>query len=184
MSVRIMTAGRAVLRNSVMPAVVLSFTGLSLMLGAPQAALAASAGPSITLPATGQIESGYRSSVCVENLNGSTTLDNPVVLAPCSSASGGDQTWTLGIDGTIQVNGGCLDVYRYGTANKTKVEFWTCHGTANQQWEIVPGSTTNPELVNPYSGKCLDDPHYSTATGIQLEIYTCNGGRNQQWVLP
>jgi hypothetical protein len=167
-----------------MPAVLLSFTGLSLLLGAPQAALAA-AGPSIVLPATGQIESGYHSSACVENLGASTALDNPVVMAPCNSASGGDQTWTLGTDGTIQVNGGCLDVYRYGTANKTKVEFWTCHGGANQQWEIVTGpSLTNPELENTYSGKCLDDPHYSTATGTQLEIYTCNGGRNQQWVLP
>jgi hypothetical protein len=182
MTVGIMTAGRAVLRKSIMPAALLSFTGL-MLLGAPAASIAAT-GSSMTLPVSGQIKSGYHSTICVENLDGSTALDNPIVLAPCNAGQS-DQDWTLNSDGTIQVDGGCLDVYRYGTANKTKVEYWTCHGTVNQQWEIVTRPTlANPELMNPYSGKCLDDPRYDTATGTQLEIYTCNGGLNQQWVLP
>ena len=62
----------------------------------------------------------------------------------------------------------------------TLVEWWTCNGGANQQWEAEGSS----ELVNPTSGMCLDDPGSNTTEGTQLIIYSCNGGTNQQWHLP
>ena len=92
------------------------------------------------------------------------------------------QNWTVEADGTIQINGKCLDIYRYMSKNKTAVELWTCKPSgmnSNQLWKAVNGT-----LVNPKSGQCLDDPKFNTANGIRLEIYKCNGGRNQQWVLP
>ncbi len=93
-----------------------------------------------------------------------------------------EQSFTLGTDGTIQVNGKCVDIYRDGKKNKTPVELYTCKAAghnANQLWQAV-GNT----LVNPVSNKCLDDPRFNTTNGTQLIIYTCNGGRNQDWVLP
>ena len=61
----------------------------------------------------------------------------------------------------------------------TLIEWWTCNGGANQQWQAVNG-----QLVNPSSGKCLDDPAFNTTNGTQLVLWTCNGGSNQQWHLP
>ena len=88
------------------------------------------------------------------------------------------QTWTLN-NGSLQLNGKCLDVTGQGTADGTLVELWTCNGGANQQW-----TPSNGELVSAQSGKCLDDPASSTTDGTQLEIWTCNGGANQHWTLP
>jgi len=73
----------------------------------------------------------------------------------------------------------CLDITGNRTANGTLIEWWTCNGGGNQQWQSVNG-----QLVNPASGKCLDDPASNTANGTQLVLWTCNGGLNQQWRLP
>ena len=85
------------------------------------------------------------------------------------------QNWTIESDGTIRINGSCMDITGAGTANGTLVELWTCNGGANQQWLPVNGM-----LVNPVSGRCLDDPGFTTTNGTQLEDRDCNGGSNQQ----
>ena len=72
-----------------------------------------------------------------------------------------------------------MDITGANYTNGTLIEWWTCNGGANQQWEA-----TNGELVNPASGKCLDDPASNTTNGTQLILYTCNGGSNQHWTLP
>ena len=95
------------------------------------------------------------------------------------NTGGAGQEWTTENDGTIQINGKCLDIYRESNANNTPVELWTCTGKANQQWQLIHGT-----LVNPGSGKCLDDPGSNTTDGTQLDIFTCDGGANQQWSLP
>ncbi len=87
------------------------------------------------------------------------------------------QDWT--INGTITINGECMDITGGSTANNALVELWTGNGGANQQWEAENGT-----LVNPVSGKCLDDPGAVTTEGTQLDIYTCGDGTNQQWSLP
>jgi alpha-tubulin suppressor-like RCC1 family protein len=131
-----------------------------------------------TTPApTGPINSGYHKTVCIDDSNDSAANDTKIVMAGCNGSP--EQNWTIEADGTIQVNGKCMDIYRDEKANKAPVELWTCTGGANQQWQAVGGT-----LVNPVSGKCLDDPRFDTTDGIQLEIYTCNGGANQQWQLP
>ncbi len=82
-------------------------------------------------------------------------------------------------NGTIGINGQCMDITGASHANGTLIEEWTCNGGANQQWIAVNG-----ELVNPASGKCLDDPAFNTTEGTQLDLWTCNGGSNQQWSVP
>ena len=100
-----------------------------------------------------------------------------MVISDCNGSQ--EQNWTVEADGTLQVNGKCMDIFRDQKVNKAKVELWTCTGGANQQWAAVSGT-----LVNTISGKCLDIPRFNTTNGTQLEIYTCNGGLNQRWVLP
>jgi hypothetical protein len=82
-------------------------------------------------------------------------------------------------NGTLTIDGGCMDITGANYSNGTKIEWWTCNGGANQQWTAVNGA-----LENPASGKCLDDPNSSTTLGTQLQLYTCNGGSNQKWALP
>ncbi len=127
--------------------------------------------------ASGPIISGYRKTVCVEDSNDSRANDTKIVMWDCNRSAG--QDWAIDADGTIRINGKCMDVYRGEKKNKAPVELWTCTGGANQQWHVVNGT-----LVNPVSGKCLDDPQFDTADGTQLEIYTCNSGANQRWKLP
>jgi hypothetical protein len=89
------------------------------------------------------------------------------------------QNWTMAANGTIQINGECMDITDASGSNGTPIEEWTCDGGGNQQWLAVNG-----ELVNPASGKCLDDPAFNITPGTQLDLWTCNGGANQQWAVP
>ena len=72
-----------------------------------------------------------------------------------------------------------MDITGANYSNGTLIEWWTCNGGANQQWQAVNG-----QLVNPASGKCLDDPNFNTANGTQLILWACNGGSHQPRHLP
>jgi len=110
---------------------------------------------------TGPIVSGYRKTKCVDDSNNSSANGTKIVMWDCNETA--EQDWTIEADGTIQINGKCMDIYREEKTNKAPVELWAFTGRANQQWQPRNGT-----LVN----------------GTQLEIYTCNGGANQQWKLP
>ena len=49
-----------------------------------------------------------------------------------------------GSNGTIQIDGGCLDITGASFANGTLIEWWPCNGGANQQWQAVNGQLVNP----------------------------------------
>src|SRR6185437_8002826 len=106
------------------------------------------------LPVTGLVVAGDKSSVCMDNNNGSATTGNKVQMWICDGNTAA-QNWTVASNGTIQIDGGCLDITGAKTANGTLIEWWTCNGGSNQQWQATGG-----ELVNPASGKCLDDPAF------------------------
>jgi hypothetical protein len=128
-------------------------------------------------PGSGPIVSGVRKTVCVTDNGGSSSDNAPVVLSVCNG--GAEQSWTVKANGTLRINGKCMDIRGASTANKALIDLHTCNGHGNQVWHAVNGT-----LVNPVSGKCLDDPRFVTTNGTQLELYTCNGGTNQQWTLP
>jgi hypothetical protein len=127
---------------------------------------------------TGPIVSGLNTAKCVDNNNAAATPGNKVQMFDCNGFAAA-QSWTINSNGTITIDGGCLDITGNNSANGTLIEWWTCNGGANQQWQAVNG-----QLVNPASGKCLDDPGRNTTNGTQLVLFTCNGGPNQQWRLP
>jgi hypothetical protein len=134
--------------------------------------------PSSASGATGTITSGVNSAKCVDNNNGAGTGGNKIQMWDCDGNVAA-QTWTVASNGTLQIDGGCMDITGANYSNGTLIEWWTCNGGANQQWQA-----SNGELVNPASGKCLDDPASNTTNGTQLILYTCNGGSNQHWTLP
>ena len=118
MSTGTMTAGRALLRRLAMPAVLVSMTvGAGSLMLAPQAGLASTRAV-VALPATGPIVSGYHKNKCIDDLGDATKNNTPDRDVGLQRQP--EQNWTVETDGTIQINGKCLDVYRYGTANKTR----------------------------------------------------------------
>lgn len=142
-------------------------------LGSPEGTLSFTA----TGSSKGAVYSGITNK-CLDDYQDLATNNNKVEIWTCNGNN--SQTWTTEADGTIRINGMCLDVTGAGTANGTKVELYTCHGTGNQQWQ----PTADAALVNPESGKCLDDPGSSTTNGTQLQIYTCKNTPSQSWTLP
>jgi hypothetical protein len=39
-------------------------------------------------------------------------------------------------NGTVGINGKCLDITGANYGNGTLIEEWTCNGGANQQWSV------------------------------------------------
>jgi len=59
--------------------------------------------------ATGPITSGVNSSACVDLANASATDGNKIQLYTCDNVPAA-QSWTLASDGSIQIDGGCMDI--------------------------------------------------------------------------
>ncbi|MEU4560154.1 ThuA domain-containing protein [Actinoplanes sp. NPDC023936] len=70
--------------------------------------------------------------------------------------------------------GKCLDVAGAATADGTKVQLYTCNGTAAQSW-----SRSGVSLRA--LGKCLDVAGGGTANGTKAQLWTCNGSGAQSW---
>ncbi|MFE9134564.1 ThuA domain-containing protein [Streptomyces sp. NPDC007355] len=73
------------------------------------------------------------------------------------------------------VGGKCLDVDNAQTADGTKIQLWTCNGSAAQKW-TVSGDGTLKAL-----GKCLDVSGGGSADGTRIQLWTCNGTGAQKW---
>jgi hypothetical protein len=72
----------------------------------------------------------------------------------------------------------CVDAAGNGSANGTKVQFWTCMNDASQNWTLGPGGTIQ------INGKCLDAAGGSSRVppnGTKVQLWSCSGGSNQQW---
>ena len=127
-------------------------------------------------------ESGPNTGVaaeCVDDAGNSGAPGAAVQLITCMNDN--EQNWTVNSDGTIGVNGLCLDTQGGGTASGTPVVVDTCDGAPTEVWQQGTGNT----LVNQgASGLCLDDPGSSTTSGTALQIATCSGSSGQVWPLP
>jgi hypothetical protein len=77
--------------------------------------------------------------------------------------------------GTITgIGGKCLDVDNASTADKAKVQLYTCNKSSAQSW-----TRTGESLRS--LGKCLDIDNAGTANGTKVQLYTCNGSAAQVW---
>ncbi|MDY7089244.1 MAG: family 16 glycoside hydrolase, partial [Actinomycetota bacterium] len=98
---------------------------------------------------------------------GHVNLDSLTVGAdPGASA---DKTATI-----TGIGGKCLDVDNAGTADKTKIQLYTCNNSSSQSWTRI-GDTLRAH------GKCLDVDNAGTANGTKVQLYTCNGSAAQVW---
>jgi beta-glucosidase len=129
---------------------------------------------------TGLVVSDLSSSVCLYDLNGGTTGGTAIQITTCNSASRAD-TFTVGTDGSLQVEGGCILPTGSGTSNGTAIVYGGCDGGQAEHWIIrSDGSLRNL----PTDNSCLDDTNASTANNNPVQLYSCSGNANQLWKLP
>jgi chitinase len=103
---------------------------------------------------------GYAYSRIFQNITGTT-------------GGGGGGTTPTG--GTITGLGGkCVDVNAASTANNTKIQLFTCNGSAAQAWTSTGGTLKA-------LGKCMDVAAAGTANGTKVQLFDCNGTGAQQW---
>ncbi|WP_035844959.1 ricin-type beta-trefoil lectin domain protein [Kitasatospora azatica] len=128
---------------------------------------------------TGETVAGVAANLCVDNKWGSTQDGNPITLHACNGTDA--QKVAASSDGTLRIQGKCIDVVDGGTDNKTLVQLWSCTtDNPDQQWVPQP----NGALRNPRSNRCLDDPGATLTQGTRLQIYDCNGSAAQRWRIP
>lgn len=111
--------------------------------------------------------------------NGSTVIVTRCTSDPATPTAAEQWTFT---GGTLQSQGKCLDVLRYGTTVGTPVQVYSClNGDAAQQWRELAGGL----LRNPHSGKCLAFPGATPQTGTTLVIKPCaaNAAAEDEWHL-
>jgi hypothetical protein len=130
--------------------------------------------PTGTPTATGTVKG--LNGLCLTNQNSLNVASNPIGVSGCNGGAG--QQWSPYTDGTLRVQGGCLDVVSAGKTSGTNVDWYPCNATAAQTWT----AQANGELVNPASGLCLTVP--GANTGARLDIETCTGSAQQLWTMP
>jgi len=128
---------------------------------------------------SGPLNTGLKNStgqhICAYDPSGSTTAGTAVTTYACSGAA--PQSFTLGTDSTLKVEGMCLDTTGGAKTAGTVVEINTCKSTTTtQKWQTGTGNT----LVNTAANLCLTDPAASTANSTKLTIAAC-GATGQSW---
>jgi hypothetical protein len=116
---------------------------------------------------------------CATDKNNSLSQGTPVVMQACLGQAA--QNWTLESNGTIEVNGLCLDTQNEDTFPGTPVDLASCNGRSTQEWSAESGYLLGNEGTR---GLCLSDPNGNTANGVQLDIYYCQNETSEQWRLP
>jgi hypothetical protein len=117
--------------------------------------------------------------LCADDNHGGTADGNTIDIWQCNNGAGA-QAWTIEPDGTLRIQGKCMDVKGKGVTNGSLVDLWTCTGATNQQWRVLPDG----HIQGTQSGSCLDE-HTKTDNGTQLVIWACNPGAANLWnVIP
>ncbi|MFG3002238.1 ricin-type beta-trefoil lectin domain protein [Streptomyces sp. NPDC048340] len=91
---------------------------------------------------------------------------------------GGAQKFEIRGDGTIRIQGKCMDATSAGTANGTPIQLYQCHSHPAQQF--LPRA--DGSIYNPASGRCVDASNMSN--GTQLYLWECNNTSPQRWTIP
>ncbi|QMU68363.1 polymorphic toxin-type HINT domain-containing protein [Streptacidiphilus sp. P02-A3a] len=142
----------------------IGYTDNSLISGGVDAGNTMTRASTTTGPLTSGVKTSAGGALCLADPANATTAGTQMILWGCGS---GGQTFAIGTDGTVRVNGVCLDL------SGTNVVLNPCSGAASQNWKTTTGGT----LVNVSTGKCLADPSgNNTPGGAKQIIWTCGSG--------
>ena len=121
---------------------------------------------------------GAEAARCLDVAAGGKTDGTPIQLYDCNGTPA--QTWTPGLNDSLQAFGKCLDITSGQTAAGTPLQLFTCNGTAAQQWVARADGT----IVNPPSGRCVDASAHGVVNGTRVILWDCHANLNQQWLRP
>ena len=128
------------------------------------------------LPAS-PVQSGI-AGMCLKDPNNAAVNGTQIQISPCSGRA--SEQWTMEPDGTLRINGKCLDVAGASKLDGARIDIFTCKSaSANQHWAI--GS--NGELFSLNSGRCVADPGDSTTNGTGLVQEDCYGRAGEIWAV-
>lgn len=99
---------------------------------------------------------------------------------PVDLRRGSNQQFQIHDDGTIRIQGKCLNAENAGTANGTLIQLWTCNGTPAQRF--LPRA--DGSMHNPTSVRCLDLPQGNKTNGTRPQLWDCNKTDAQRWTIP
>jgi hypothetical protein len=105
---------------------------------------------------------------------GSGKATAPLVVWACDDSQ--KQRWQFANDGTLRINGLCVDILNGTRSTEAKIQLWTCNGALGQKFSL----NANNELVARNSGHCLDVWH-GKKDGTRVTTWPCNGQPNQSW---
>jgi hypothetical protein len=154
-------------------------TGQSTTNGTQVQIFTCTGGPNQTWTLTASpVQSGV-SGKCLDDTANGTASGTRTEIWTCNG--GNSQKWVLAADGTIRINGKCLDLATGFSApsllDGAQVALVTCSGNPDQVWNVGPDG----ELINGLSGRCLDDPGGSTVNGTALDQQDCYGNTSEVW---
>ena len=81
---------------------------------------------------------------------------------------------------TIRSLGKCLDVSGGATADGTKIQLWTCNGTARAEL----GRPGRRDAAQPAVGQVPGRLRQQLGRQHSVHLWTCTAGANQKWTLP
>ncbi|MEJ2870399.1 heparin lyase I family protein [Actinomycetospora sp. OC33-EN08] len=135
-----------------------------------------------TAPASAATVTGPIANVaggCMENANNATTTNNAQWLNYCGTNAG--QQWSRWSDGTIRVQGRCIDTLGGATGNGTRVVLVVCSTTStSQKWTIQASGV----VQNQKSRTCLGPQNNRIAARVVITIATCVNTNAQKWRVP
>ncbi|MFC5062702.1 heparin lyase I family protein [Actinomycetospora atypica] len=116
---------------------------------------------------------------CLENSNNATTVNNPQWLNACGTNVG--QQFSRWADGTLRVQGRCLDTLGGATTAGTRVVLVVCSTTSvSQKWSAY----TTGFVQNQKSKTCLAPQNNKIAAKVVITIAVCANVNAQKWTLP
>jgi hypothetical protein len=148
--------------------------------GRPSGTWSTQARPAETAP-VGTIV-GNATGHCVSNAGGSsssigsTANGNHIEADTCAGLL--SQQWTFNPNGTITVDGYCIDNTSSATTNGNPIQLHACNGGGAQVWSHPDNGT----IYNGAAKMCIEDSNSNT--GVQLVLETCTYNANQTWAYP
>ncbi|MGC3005621.1 ricin-type beta-trefoil lectin domain protein, partial [Streptomyces sp. G35A] len=109
--------------------------------------------------ASGPIILAAASTNCADNDWNLAVNGNKIQIAGCNSTDA--QKFQIGNDGTIRIQGKCLDATNAGISNGTLIMLMTCNEGGNQQFH----PRADGSIYNPVSGRCIDLGNFNTTPG-------------------
>ncbi|WP_327254634.1 ricin-type beta-trefoil lectin domain protein [Streptomyces sp. NBC_01244] len=133
-----------------------------------------------TAPATvGRISMTAAPGSCVDNDYARPDDGNPIQIAGCNGTAA--QDFEVRGDGSLRIQGKCVNAANAGTGNTTLLELRTCGGTPTPAQIFVPRA--DGSVYNPVSGRCMDLGSFDTTPGHQLWLFDCNSSDAQRWTI-